>query len=60
MASLWSPFTALDKRLSHASMSDCMVAGISGWCGMSCPVLCAGKCDDDEMNAAKKEEATDD
>lgn len=37
-------------------MSNCMVAGINGWCGMSCPVLCAGKCDEEEMIEAKRDE----
>jgi hypothetical protein len=40
-------------------MSNCMVAGISGWCGMSCPVLCAGKCEEEEMIEAKRAEQGD-
>ncbi|MFN3858153.1 MAG: hypothetical protein ACK4RV_10405 [Caulobacter sp.] len=36
---------AIDPRLSFASMSECMVVGISGGCGLLCPVLHAGRCD---------------
>ena len=36
---------ALDPRLSFASMSECMVVGLSGGCGLLCPVLHAGQCD---------------
>lgn len=36
---------AVNPRLSFASMSDCMAIGISGGCGLTCPVLHAGGCD---------------
>ena len=36
---------ASDPRLSFASMSDCMAVGISGGCGLACPVLHAGRCE---------------
>ena len=42
---LYSPFTALDKRLPVV-MPDCYVVGISGGCGGDCPVLAAGECPD--------------
>lgn len=59
MADWSSPLTSLDRGLSEANMSNCMVAGISGWCGMSCPVLCAGKCEEEEMIEAKRAEQGD-
>lgn len=36
---------AQDPHLNFASMSDCMAVGISGGCGLSCPVLHAGRCE---------------
>ncbi len=39
---------ASDPRLSFASMSDCMAVGISGGCGLACPVLHAGRCETEE------------
>ena len=44
MAELWSPIV-LEKGLSYPNMTDCMVVGISGNCGGSCPVLRQGKCE---------------
>lgn len=38
-------FVAQDPRLSFASMSDCMAIGISGGCGLTCPLLHEGRCD---------------
>ena len=43
MADLWHP-VVLERGLSYPNMSDCMVVGISGNCGLSCPVLRAGNC----------------
>ena len=34
----------VDPRMSP-SASDCMVIGISGGCGLLCPVLHAGRCE---------------
>jgi hypothetical protein len=36
MPTLINPFIELDPHLSYPSMSDCMVAGLSGWCGPEC------------------------
>lgn len=39
MAELYSPFVSHDERLACGrGMTDCEVAGISGWCGKGCPV----------------------
>lgn len=38
-----------------ASISDCYVVGINGNCGLECPVLLAGDCDDDEMQEQLEE-----
>lgn len=40
-------FIELDKNLSAANMSDCMIVGISGNCGVDCPVLWRGDCTDE-------------
>lgn len=39
----YSPLTSHDPRLPK-SLTDCETAGLSGWCGGSCPVLRAGEC----------------
>ena len=40
------PFIRLDDRLANGrTMDDCMLVGISGDCGLDCPVLLAGNCE---------------
>ena len=41
----------LDDRLANGrGMNDCELMGISGYCGLDCPVLLAGDCEvEDEM-----------
>ncbi len=42
---------ALDDSLANGrGMSNCELVGISGYCGLDCPVLLAGECEtEDEM-----------
>lgn len=47
MAELWHP-VVMEKGLSYPSMTDCMVVGISGGCGNTCPVYMAGRCEEPE------------
>lgn len=55
MADIWHP-VVLEKGLSYPNMSNCMVVGISGHCGLSCPVLKEGQCEvEDEMLADAKQ-----
>ena len=50
------PFIALDDRLANGrGMTDCELVGISGYCGLNCPVLLAGECEvEDEMLEQKE------
>lgn len=51
MAEIWHP-VVMEKGLSYPNMSDCMVIGIAGGCGTSCPVFLRRQCDvQDEMEA---------
>ena len=50
MGNLYSPFVSHDEDLACGrGMTDCEIAGISGWCGEKCPVLLRGECDEEEM-----------
>ncbi len=46
-------FIATDDHLANGrTMSNCYLVGISGECGLDCPVLLAGECEtEDEMYA---------
>lgn len=52
MADIWHP-VVMERGLSYPNMSDCMVVGIAGGCGTSCPVFQRRQCDvQEEMEAA--------
>ena len=39
-----------DSLANGRTMDDCYLVGISGYCGLDCPVLLAGNCEtEDEM-----------
>ena len=50
MGQLYSPSVSHDERLACGrGMTDCEIAGISGWCGDECPVNLAGECEEEEV-----------